>query len=121
LEHGQVDLLAKQVAVHARIRMMARLQDDIDSRPQRVEQRQEDVEELLAGNRGGHDRNFHPGAFVAVDIHSETLPWRHGNVCGRTNGVSQLEITISVYPEMISQACTVHDSTSQLGSGRGTA
>jgi len=72
-EDRQIDLFTEQIAMFGTIGFVAGFQDDIDDFTQGIEEVEENVEKVFAGNRRRKDRNFVTGLGIAVGLHAVTL------------------------------------------------
>ena len=98
-----------QILVPGAVAVMARLQDHVDGVAQRRQQRQEDIEELLARDRRGQDRHAadppeHRGRHRR-EIPDAAQP-AHASA-GRMASVNT-KITIAIHPEMGGQLLGTH-------------
>ena len=98
---------------------VAGFQDEIDDRAERVEQVEENVEQLVFRDGGRQHGHGQAGAGVAVDVHAVALPRRDGHVRGGADGVGQHEVAVTIHPKMGGQLFRSHGCSLRHGSARG--
>src|SRR5436309_3397228 len=98
-EDRPVDVLAVQVAVFGTGGSVAGLEDDIDDLTQRLEQGEEYLEELGAGDGGGQHRHLDFVAPVPEDVEAVSLPRLYRPLSGGPNRVGQLKVAGTVRGE----------------------
>ena len=106
----QVDVLAHQVAVGGPFAVVAGFEDDVDGLAERVEQGEEQVEELLAGDGGGEDRHREAVA-VAEDADAEAFAGHDRQAGGGADGLGQEEVAVAVHLQVGRQFLGIHGRT----------
>lgn len=113
LQHGPVDVVPPQVAVPIGFGPVARLQHDMDHFAERLQQREERIEQPFRRHGRGECRQSETVATVAEDLDSVAFPWSNRHTQRGTNGICQGEVPIPLDSQMIGKRVGVHANSSR--------
>jgi hypothetical protein len=95
-----VDVTAAQVVVAVAAAVVTGLQDDVDALAERLEEVEEDVEQLLGGDGGPEDRKDDPGLGVAEAAQALPLDRDDGHVRAGPDGVGEKEVAVALLAQV---------------------
>ena len=114
----QIDFFADEIAVFALCRVVTGFEHDVDDVAQRRQQIEEDVEQVLGGNRCGQDGNFQTGLLILVGVAALALARHDEQVGGRADGIGQSEVPVAVNEQMSSKIVGGHGSPCAGATGK---